>query len=37
VLQTAPAGEGTGWAVSVKNEGGSTMSAYAWVVCAAVS
>jgi hypothetical protein len=41
VQQTAPkttlSGEAIGWAVSVRNDGSATFSAYAWVICAAVS
>jgi hypothetical protein len=36
VLESAPTGESTGWGVGVRNEGGPTMSAYAWVTCAYV-
>jgi hypothetical protein len=37
VLQSAPADPVRGWAVAVKNEGGPTLTAYAWVICADVS
>jgi hypothetical protein len=41
VEETAPAttssGQATGWRVSVRNEGPSRLSAYAWVICAVVN
>ena len=37
VLETSPAGQGTGWHVAVRNDGSATFSAYAWVICAAVN
>jgi hypothetical protein len=37
VLETAPAGEATGWSVAVRNEGGPTLTPYAWVICANAS
>jgi hypothetical protein len=41
VQQSAPettlSGEAIGWGVSVRNDGYATFSAYAWVICAAVS
>lgn len=37
IVQSAPANDGVGWVVSVRNEGTNTLSEYAWVVCAAAS
>jgi hypothetical protein len=37
VIESAPTDGAAGWGVGVKNEGGPTMSAYAWVTCAYVS
>jgi hypothetical protein len=34
VLESAPAGDGTGWGVAIRNEGGPKMAAYAWAICA---
>jgi hypothetical protein len=37
VLETAPAGEATGWTAVVRNEGNTLMTSYAWAICAYVS
>ena len=37
VLQTAPTDEAQAWAVSVANQGSTTIAAYAWVICATVA
>ena len=37
VVQSAPAGEGTGWTANVFNDGNKPVSAYVWVICANVS
>jgi hypothetical protein len=37
VRVSGPAGEGTGWVVSVYNEGPATYSYYVWAICANVS
>jgi len=37
VRQSAPAGEATGWLVTLANYTGNSHTAYAWVICANVS
>ena len=37
VHETAPAGDATGWGVAVTNLANTSVSEFAWLICAAVS
>jgi Collagen triple helix repeat (20 copies) len=37
IIQSAPAGQATGWLVTVQHDRSGTVSYFAWVICASVS